>query len=153
MMKPTQNESSNLVSQESVEQKITALLEQGYSNEAEVSRDPFWAEIKAELTKKTGVPFSKKISLSECKIQNSRLYFRNRLYVPSHKESKLRGLLLHSAHDSTETGHPGSSKQYELLSRDYFWPSLHTNCRTFSTSCYSSKRAVTVSVQNAWAIL
>lgn len=142
-MKPTQNESSGLVSQESVEQQITVLLEEGYSNEAEIPCDPFWAEIKAELTKKTGIPFSKKISLSECKIQNNRLYFRNRLYVPDHKESKLRRLLLQSAHDSTETGHPGGSKLYEILSREYFWPSLHSDCTTFSTACYSCKRAKT----------
>ena len=44
-MKPTQNGSSNLVSQESVEQQITALLEEGHSNEAEILWDPFWTEI------------------------------------------------------------------------------------------------------------
>ena len=57
-MKPMRNGSSNLVSQETVEQQITALLEEGYSSEAEIPYDTFWAEIKAELTKKTGVPFT-----------------------------------------------------------------------------------------------
>lgn len=128
--------------EEALDMKIKQLLEEAYSsNNEEIPHDNFWSEIKAELTKKSGTPFSKKISSSECRIQNDRLFFRDRLYVPDFDNSNLRRLLLQYAHDSVETDHPGSSKLFEIPSRDYFWPTLRSDCTTFTTACYGCKRA------------
>ena len=77
--------------------KIERLLHEAYgSDENGIPNDTFWSEIKAELTKNSGTSYLKKLSLSECKIQDDRLYFRDRLYVPDLGDSNLRRLLLNS---------------------------------------------------------
>jgi hypothetical protein len=116
---------------ESITAKIERLLENGYVSDA------FWKRIEKELTKTDGVPHSKEISLSECTIRNGRLYFRDRVYVP---DNSLRTFLIQTAHDSTESGHPGKNRLYELLSRDYFWPRLSADIKTFCKACHGCIR-------------
>ena len=87
------------------------------------------------MLKPEGIPHSKQIS--ECQIRNNRLYFRNRLYVP---DNGLRLLLTQTAHNSAETGHPGKNRLYECLSRDWFWPKLSADTRTFVRNCHGCKR-------------
>jgi hypothetical protein len=89
------------------------------------------------MLKPKGIPHSKEISLSECEIQDGRLYFRNRLYV---LDNELCILLTQTAHTSAETGHPGKNRLYECLSRDWFWPKLSANTRTFVRNCHGYKR-------------
>ncbi|KJZ68172.1 hypothetical protein HIM_12440 [Hirsutella minnesotensis 3608] len=93
---------------EPIDHTITRLLDKGYES------DEWWMKIRDEMLKPHGMPHSKEVSLSECTIQENRLYFRERLYVP---EGELRTLLIQLAHDSVESGHPGKNKLYELISR------------------------------------
>ncbi|KAI0992817.1 hypothetical protein K3495_g15367, partial [Podosphaera aphanis] len=110
------------VEMETSTQKISRLLEEGYKT------DQFWLRIMKEMTKASGIPHSKEISLSECNIDGGRLFFRDRLYVP---DNDLRILLLQSAHDSCESGHPGKNKLFEVLSRDWWWPNISQACSSF----------------------
>ena len=89
------------------------------------------------MLKPEGIPYSKEISLSECEIQDGRLYFRNRLYV---LDNELRLLLTQTAYNSAETGHLGKNRLYECLYRDWFWPKLSADTRTFIRNYYSYKR-------------
>ncbi|KAI1002662.1 Transposon Tf2-9 polyprotein [Podosphaera aphanis] len=110
--------------------KISRLLEEGYKT------DQFWLRIRKKMTKASGIPHSKEVSLSECKIDEGRLFFRDRLYVP---DNDLR-ILLQSAHDSCESGHPGKNKLFEVLSRDWWWPNISQACSIFAKNCHSCRR-------------
>jgi RNase H-like domain found in reverse transcriptase/Reverse transcriptase (RNA-dependent DNA polymerase)/Integrase zinc binding domain len=116
---------------EPLDHKITRLLDEGYK------ADKWWLAIRDEMLKPEGIPHSKQISLSECQIRDNRLFFRNRLYVP---DNELRLLLTQTSHNSAETGHPGKNRLYECLSRDWFWPKLSADTRTFIRNCHGCKR-------------
>jgi len=111
--------------------KITRLLDEGYES------DKWWLKIRDEMLRPHGIPHSKEISLSECIINEGRLYFRDRLYVP---EGELRTLLIQLAHDSVESGHPGKNKLYELVSRSYWWPRLSSDTKQFTRNCHGCLR-------------
>jgi hypothetical protein len=65
--------------------KITRLLETGYTS------NKFWKIIKTEIIKPERIPYSKIVLLSEYKIINNRLLFRDRIYIP---EGELRLLFI-----------------------------------------------------------
>ena len=111
--------------------KITRLLEEGYGN------DEFYRRTRDEMYKPQGIPHSKEIPLSECRISDGRLFFRDRLYIP---DTELRPLLIKLAHDSVETGHPGKNKLYEILSRDYFWPRISYDAAQYCRNCHDCIR-------------
>jgi hypothetical protein len=117
--------------EEPLDHKITRLLEQGYKS------DKWWHKIKAEMTKEIGIPVSKEVPLSECKIKNEMLLFRGRVYVP---DTELRILLLQTAHDSAESGHPGKNNLYEMVSRHYWWPKLSYDTARFVANCHNCGR-------------
>ncbi|OWT42324.1 retrovirus polyprotein [Pochonia chlamydosporia 170] len=119
------------VEPEPINHKITRLLDKGYEE------DEWWMKIRDEMLKPHGIPHSKEVSLSECTINEGRLYFRERLYVP---EGELRTLLTQLAHDSVESGHPGKNKLYELISRSYWWPRLSTDTKEFTRNCHGCLR-------------
>lgn len=123
---------------ESLELTMARLLDEGYDlNENNHKKDEFWVRIHKEMTKKEGIPRSKEVSLSECRIVDGRLYFRDRLYLPG---SELQGMILKCAHDSGETGHPGKNALYEQISRDYWWPRLNFDCKKYCKFCHTCKR-------------
>lgn len=116
---------------EPIDHKITRLLDKGYET------DEWWLKIRDEMLKPQGIPHSKAVSLSECAINEGRLYFRERLYVP---EGEIRSLLIQLAHDSVESGHPGRNKLYELISRSYWWPKLSSETKQFTRNCHGCLR-------------
>ncbi|KID93943.1 retrotransposon nucleocapsid protein, partial [Metarhizium majus ARSEF 297] len=119
------------VEPEPIDHKITRLLDKGYES------DEWWMKIRDEMLKPHGIPHSKEVPLSECTINEGRLYFRERLYVP---EGELRTLLTQLAHDSVESGHPGKNKLYELISRSYWWPQLSADTKRFTLNCHGCLR-------------
>ena len=119
---------------EPTDHKIVRLLEEGYES------DKWWHKIKKEMTKEEGIPHSRDIQLSQCTIKDDRLYFRDRLYVPDMADNQLRLLLIDTAHKSVEGGHPGKNKLHEILSRNYFWPNLSSDVRTYVQFCDGCKR-------------
>lgn len=116
--------------EEPLDHQINRRLEEGYKDDA------FFAEIKEEMAKE--LPHSKKVSLSECKIIDNMLYFRDRIYVPEGND--LRTLLLQTVHDSVDAGHPGKNKMYDIVSRDYWWPNLSKDSATFVKNCHDCAR-------------
>lgn len=118
------------VEPEPIDHKMTRLLDKGYEN------DEWWMKIRDEMLKPHGIPHSKEVPLSECTINEGRLYFRDRLYVP---EGELR-TLTQLAHDSVESGHPGKNKLYELISRSYWWSQLSADTKRFTRNCHGCLR-------------
>ncbi|MCW2743449.1 MAG: uncharacterized protein JWR45_3871 [Blastococcus sp.] len=66
-------------------------------------------------------------------VKNGLLYKNDRLYIPNDKD--IRTKLLHEAHDNSISGHVGVAKTVELLSRNYYWPTLHSDVRSYVLSC------------------
>lgn len=55
------------------------------------------------------------------------------MYVPRNKE--LRADIIKAHHDSLAAGRPGHWKTHELISRDYFWPSMRNDVRKYVEAC------------------
>src|SRR5207249_10894920 len=59
--------------------------------------------------------------------------FKDRIYVPT--DPKLQLKLLQEYHDTPIAGHLGVEKTYEALSRNFYWPRMADNLKSFVTSC------------------
>ena len=67
---------------------------------------------------------------------NGLLFFENRLCIP--RERTTREYLLSLHHDGQN--HFGYEKTYEMITRDYFWPGLDKDVKTYIKSCESCAR-------------
>jgi hypothetical protein len=78
------------------------------------------------------------ITLANCEKKGEYLYYLERLYVPDHDD--LKAELLRLCHDSPVAGHPGRSKTYELLTRDYYWPGMYRYVDRWTRNCHTCRR-------------
>ena len=60
--------------------------------------------------------------LSEAKLVEGRIYFKNRMFVPD--GGKLRLRFIQKFHDDPVARHPGKTKTYEILYSYYYWPGI-----------------------------
>ena len=58
-----------------------------------------------------------RISMNDCEIRNSRLYYRDRLFVPENKDSRFE--IIKQAHISVSEKHGGRGKTFVLITRAY----------------------------------
>ncbi|KAK9652865.1 hypothetical protein HCH54_010281 [Aspergillus fumigatus] len=79
------------------------------------------------------------ITLADCRRRGSYLYYRERLYIPDHDE--LRAQLLRECHDKPAAGHPGKHKLYELIAREYYWPSMYRYVERWTRNCHTCRRS------------
>lgn len=80
-----------------------------------------------------------KVSISECSLSNEGyLLFRRRRWVPN--SNNLRTRLIQTTHDSALHGHPGREVTYALVARQFFWPGMAKDIRTFVENCDSCGR-------------
>ena len=59
--------------------------------------------------------------------------FKGRLCVPSNEE--LKSEVLHEAHHSKYTIHPGVTKMYQDIKRMYWWPGMKRDVASFIAKC------------------
>jgi hypothetical protein len=78
------------------------------------------------------------ISLAECSQDSGLLFYRNRLYVPDLED--LKATLLQKTHSDLSAGHPGRSKTYELLSRNFYWPGMTKYVDRWVKNCHTCRR-------------
>ena len=64
----------------------------------------------------------REITVAECSEVEGHLYYRGKRYVPKDPELQLR--LIKENHDTRLAGHPGRSKTFDLLSRQYYWKTM-----------------------------
>jgi hypothetical protein len=79
-----------------------------------------------ELHKRIGYP---EFSISS----DGAILFEGRLCVPNHPE--LRKLILEEDHKSSFSIHPGATKMYQDLKREYWWPGMKTDIAEFVARC------------------
>lgn len=72
-------------------------------------------------------------------------YYKDRLFVPQ----GLVPTVLHECHDNLLAGHPGSRKNYHLISRTFWWPSLQCNVNDYVQSCDVCSRAKPIHMKPA----
>ena len=79
--------------------------------------------------KDQGTPLIKS-SLSDWKVENQLLFFKDRCYVPNNEELQQR--LVEKYHNSLPSGHPGQWQTTQLIRRDYWWLGMITFIKTLS---------------------
>jgi len=90
-----------------------------------------------------------RFAMSECKIIENRIFFRDRLFIPDDKELKLQ--IMTRTHSSAPAGHPGRNKTANLLTRSYFWPGLTKDVAQYVRNCHLCKRSkVSRSAPQGW---
>src|ERR1700724_134104 len=78
-------------------------------------------------------PFPITSLLSDWRIDDGLLFFKDRCYVPP--SGSLRRDITSSYHNSLPAGHPGHLKTLELIRRHYWWPGLTVFVKNYVTGC------------------
>jgi hypothetical protein len=65
-------------------------------------------------------------------------YDGKRVYVPNNRS--LKTLIIREHHDSKLAGHTGYQKTYDLVARNFYWPSLYADVKLYVRSCYTCQR-------------
>jgi RNase H-like domain found in reverse transcriptase/Reverse transcriptase (RNA-dependent DNA polymerase)/Integrase zinc binding domain/Chromo (CHRromatin Organisation MOdifier) domain len=71
-------------------------------------------------------------------LDDGTMTFKDRVYVP--KDKTLRGDIISQFHDNPLSGHYGHFKTAERILRDYWWPSLHHDIKTYVDGCETCQR-------------
>ena len=85
-----------------------------------LEEDPVPREVLSALKK--GSRVSKYLSITYYEDRNSKLYYKNRRYVPDYVPLYLR--LADLYYNKPIIGYPGARNTYTLLRRGYFWPRI-----------------------------
>ena len=66
-------------------------------------------------------------------LEDGSITFKDRIYVP--RDKALHGDIISQFHDNPLSGHYGHFKTAEHILRDYWWPSLHHDIKTYVDGC------------------
>lgn len=94
--------------------------------------------LAVEQVKKLG-PKSLSKGLENWNTEEGLLLFKGRIYVPNNKQ--LRADIVRIHHDGIATGHPGRHKTLELVSRNYWWPSMSQFINEYVDGCDNCLRS------------
>jgi hypothetical protein len=87
---------------------------------------------------KDNTQISKDIYLADCSVIGNQLHYTGCIYDPDSDPLRLR--LLQDHHDPPTMGHPGRAKTLELISRNYYWPTLRKDVDRFVRNCHTCRR-------------
>jgi len=79
------------------------------------------------------------ISIAECIQDGGRIRYRRNLDVPD--SDKLRLHIIQEHHDTTEAGHPGRAKTFDLLDRGYYWMEMHKDVDMYVRNCHDCQQS------------
>ena len=86
-----------------------------------------------------GEHHSQQYLLSDYFLENGRLYFNNKLFLPN--QESLRYRILQESHDQLMTRHPGVAKTYEIFQPQYYWPKMIDSVCQYIRNCHVCSRA------------
>ena len=81
----------------------------------------------------------KRFFLLKTKLVDSRIYFKNKMFVPNVGQLKFR--FIQKNYDDPAARYPGKTKIYEILSRYYYWPRIINDVKRFVKNCYGCRRS------------
>ena len=70
--------------------------------------------------------------------EHDALWFEDRVYVPN--DPAIRKLILQEAHDSPYSIHPGNTKMYLDLRREYWWPCMKRDVAWYVERCLTCRK-------------
>ena len=114
-------------------------LEAGFSNEVKLKleTDAMGQSILKALHQK--LLRHPHVDLGSCKMNREGLLEVNGLlYIP--EDIELRGRIISSRHSHPAAGHPGQAATFELLSRDFWWPSMRRTIARYIRNCETCQR-------------
>jgi Integrase zinc binding domain len=79
------------------------------------------------------------IAMSECKVIEDRIYYRDRLLIP--EDTSLRLNIMTRVHGSAAGGHVGRRKTTDMVKRTYFWPGMTKDIDQFVRHCHLCTRS------------
>ena len=80
-----------------------------------------------------------KVALAECEEHDGLLLVEGLCYVPDLDPIRLE--ILCSTHDASTAGHPGQARTFELVSRNYWWPSMRKYIARYVDHCHTCARS------------
>ena len=72
-------------------------------------------------------------SLSDWKIEDDLVFYKNRCYVPNNKELSRKVVAWY--HNSLPVGHPGHLQMMNLIQNNYWWPGMYTFIKNYTDGC------------------
>jgi hypothetical protein len=81
------------------------------------------------------------ITIEECSEKDGQLYYRGRRYIPV--DIQLQRRLIKEHHDTPLAGHPGRSKTFDLLSRQYYWKEMRKQVDQYVRNCAECQKSRT----------
>jgi hypothetical protein len=84
-------------------------------------------------------PASLKKGLEDWNTEGNLILYKGRISVPNNEEIKAKIVKEH--HDSIAAGHPGRHKTLELISRNYWWPSMSQFIDRYIEACDNCMRS------------
>ena len=97
----------------------------------EITKDKTYQEILSKVGNK-----NEKIDERFGKDEEGMLVWKGRLYVPE----GFRKEVLKKEHDSKIAGHFGRERTMELITRNFYWPNLEDDVRSYCNNCDSCQR-------------
>ena len=95
-------------------------------------------EVAKALETLKAAPVQLRRGIEEWNVEDGLVLFRGLVYVPNDKE--IRREILELFHDSPPAGHPGRAKTLELISRNYWWPSMTKYVHDYVDGCDRCKQ-------------
>jgi hypothetical protein len=93
--------------------------------------------VALETLKKSG-PRALSKGVEEWNTENGLVLYRGLVYVP--KDDELRRDIVKAHHDPIAAGHPGQSRTLEMVSRNYWWPSMTKFINEYVSTCDTCNR-------------
>ena len=79
------------------------------------------------------------ISLGDVTIKEGCVYLSGLLLVPD--DESVQRIIIERCHDHPAVGHPGRAKTFEIVTRDYWWPSIRKTIARYINNCDTCARA------------
>lgn len=81
-----------------------------------------------------------RVPLGECKVhKNGLLTVNGLIYIPN--DEQLQCKIIKHCHEHPAAGHPGRAATYEIITREFWWPSMRKTIARFISNCDTCARS------------
>jgi hypothetical protein len=122
------------VTSSTVESDLATRIKRAYA------RDDLCSQVlKGDVSSLVGRKNNSRQAARRFTVKDGLIYYdQTRIYVPD--DRTLKTMVIREHHDSKVAGHTGYQKTYELLMRNFYWPSLYVDVKLYVRSCFTCQR-------------